>query len=443
MVIDQVDTKVMPTFLVAPQNDRAQAYVSSFAALIKPQIPSADAIRSYVRQNRDTPEAMTPVMDYIYDNRQQYQYNTAKTRQTLVDFTARWVSSGKGFIEAVARETDTEKKRTLLGVCVNSTSLTVTLDKVRETLTYKMLTPDDRSSVERVGKLLLGLEEDDPRAFFTALEDVYKNIHFENYPTNIEATARDIGMIKRLLQEKGITKAAVLDVGCGTGRISNALAADPDIGSVIGIDPSDNNLAKAKEQDTTGKVQYLAGTWNELDELVQDESVDAIVIIGRTLCHARGPKELVGLFERAAKKLRPAAKNPPRTPFILCDLPDPNKGLYLENRKQTLQVYRALRIPLPGPDEQYLPEVDHVVDSADDGQSLFDRYTPDINEPYADCKATLKQEIEATAGLDIQEAGRAPIDGWGDSANIFLQATKLTPEETRQKWMEFTMSSSH
>lgn len=64
----------------------------------------------------------------------------------------------------------------------------------------------------------------------------------------------------------------VLDAGCGTGRLTKGLAGRLPRGRVIGVDASEEMLAKAREH-LGSKVELIQ---SDLTELTLDEPVDAI-----------------------------------------------------------------------------------------------------------------------------------------------------------------------
>lgn len=57
---------------------------------------------------------------------------------------------------------------------------------------------------------------------------------------------------------QGLTITRVLDLGCGTGRFSDALARHFDV-EVIGVEPSAKMLARAREKSRAGVVRYVRG----------------------------------------------------------------------------------------------------------------------------------------------------------------------------------------
>lgn len=343
------------------------------------------------------------------------------------------------WLEAIADEMDTDKLRTMLGLCVNRLSLPQVIQKVRASLNDAEASEIQKLKLERVGKILVGLPEDDPRTFYTCLSELYKNLKFAEYKPNIEATNREVDLILAELGEEEINnKKKIADIGAGTGRISNTIAAKSQSFEVYALEPSPENIAVARAEDKTKSVVYLDGDWSSIYEKFENNSLDMIIIIGRTICHSRGPEDMEKLFQRCSHKLKVGGK-------IIFDLPDITKGEYLKNRLDTLKIYKNLNIPITEPYEKYLPELDRVIDSPDGGMSLYDRYTPNLNERDQTTvgKVTLQSEFEANSGLSITEIERHSIEGWPDSENIYYSATKLSEEEARQQKFDFMMNSSH
>ena len=343
------------------------------------------------------------------------------------------------WLETIADEPDVDKLRTMLGLCVNRLSLPQVIQKVRDSLNHGDVTEVQRLKLERLGKILVGLPEVDPRTFYTCLSDLYKNLKFAEYKPNIEATNREVDLILAELGDTTLDKnKKIADIGAGTGRISNTIAAKSQNLEVYALEPSAENIAVARAEDKTKSVVYMDGDWSSIGEKFEDDSLDMIVIIGRTICHSRGPEEMEKLFQDCSRKLKVGGK-------IIFDLPDITKGEYLRNRLNTLKIYKNLNIPITGPDELYLSELDRVIDSPDGGISLYDRYTPNLNERDQSTvgKVTLQSEFEANAGLSIAEIGRHPIEGWPDSENIYYSATKLSEEDSKRQKLDFMMKSSH
>ena len=89
----------------------------------------------------------------------------------------------------------------------------------------------------------------------------------------------------------------VLDVGCGTGRFSLALAHKFD-SHVIGIDPSETMLSKARSALTHAKVSFRHGRAEQLP--VDDASVD-LVFLSMVYHHINGQVVAAQEFNRVLR----------------------------------------------------------------------------------------------------------------------------------------------
>jgi ubiquinone/menaquinone biosynthesis C-methylase UbiE len=93
--------------------------------------------------------------------------------------------------------------------------------------------------------------------------------------------------------------AKVLEVGCGTGPVCRALSSIPNVAEVIGVDPSDRLLSKAKELSTEhGNVRYQEGDGKALE--FSDASFD-VVILHTILTHVPGPDVILSEAHRVLK----------------------------------------------------------------------------------------------------------------------------------------------
>ncbi len=376
-----------------------------------------------------TQRRVSQTVDYIYQNKDQFHYLlSAKAEDYLLyrksyfneqDSEVDWLVSflaqkrPKETFEYLSKVEDIEELKTVLGMFVDRYSLPEVTEFVRKSIEY---TPEEvlKKQYDRMGKVLLGLDTEDPRTFFTALEDLYGQLNFEEYETNIEATEREVDMLNSIIQRAGHDNATVVDVGCGTGRISNELAKKKNIEKVVGLDPAEENLVTARQGDVTGKVEYELGQWDQLN--LPDSSVDVLICIGRTLTHARDMQDLERAFAEFHRVLKAGG-------MVIFDLPDNAKGVYLENRRKYIRILQNLHVPVSG--TEGLKYYERVIDSPDGGKSLFDRYVPDlerkfINNPSQDVKGQLGE----TTGFKIDEFSRAPITGWEGAENIYYIAQK-------------------
>jgi ubiquinone/menaquinone biosynthesis C-methylase UbiE len=112
---------------------------------------------------------------------------------------------------------------------------------------------------------------------------------------------RQLAMRAAFLDAAGpLAGARVLDVGCGTGVLSRALAGRASGGSVLGIDAAPALLARARElsRDAPG-LRFVEGDARALP--LEDASADA-VFLDSTLSHVPGPERAVA---EAFRVLRP------------------------------------------------------------------------------------------------------------------------------------------
>ena len=82
--------------------------------------------------------------------------------------------------------------------------------------------------------------------------------------------------------------ARVAEVGCGPGPVARALASQPGVGTVVGVDPSPIFIAKGRElaQDLPN-LRFVEGDARALP--LEDGSFD-VVVFHTTLCHVPDPE---------------------------------------------------------------------------------------------------------------------------------------------------------
>jgi ubiquinone/menaquinone biosynthesis C-methylase UbiE len=89
--------------------------------------------------------------------------------------------------------------------------------------------------------------------------------------------------------------ARVLEVGCGPGPVTRALAEWPNVGEVVGLDPSSIFLARARK--LTASIPHVSFVEGDARELPFEGSCFDAVILHTTLCHVPEP-------ERALREAR-------------------------------------------------------------------------------------------------------------------------------------------
>ncbi len=112
------------------------------------------------------------------------------------------------------------------------------------------------------------------------------------------------GMLQTYLTDAALPPGArVLEVGCGTGAVTRALAAWPGVSEAVGVDPSPVFLARARELART----LTTIVFEEADGRTLPFGAAAFdaVVFHTTLCHVPDP----GIaLQEAARVLRPAGR---------------------------------------------------------------------------------------------------------------------------------------
>ncbi len=94
----------------------------------------------------------------------------------------------------------------------------------------------------------------------------------------------------------------ILDLGCGTGRFTEALAAHFDA-AVVGVDPSTKMLDQARKKLRDPRVQYQSGSGEAIP--LADGSVD-LVFMSMCFHHFTDPKAAVRECRRVLREGGPA-----------------------------------------------------------------------------------------------------------------------------------------
>ena len=118
------------------------------------------------------------------------------------------------------------------------------------------------------------------------------------------ADAQQRAMRRAFLADLTIPEEArVLEVGCGTGVLTRALARLPNVASVVGVDPAPALIARARElADGISIVEYREADGRELP--FEDAAFD-VVVFDSTLCHVPMPERALA---EAFRVLRPGGR---------------------------------------------------------------------------------------------------------------------------------------
>lgn len=85
--------------------------------------------------------------------------------------------------------------------------------------------------------------------------------------------------------------ARVLEIGCGTGAVARVLASKSAIGEVVGIDPSEIFIERARQlAHDARKLSFVVGDGRQLP--FEDARFDATVC-HTSLCHIPGPEQVL------------------------------------------------------------------------------------------------------------------------------------------------------
>ncbi len=94
----------------------------------------------------------------------------------------------------------------------------------------------------------------------------------------------------------------ILDIGCGPGTITNDLAALVPSGSVIGIDPSEDVLQKARENASVRGVTNVSYAKGDIFHLDFPDGTFDVVHVHQVLQHIRDPVAALREMKRVAKR---------------------------------------------------------------------------------------------------------------------------------------------
>ena len=134
-------------------------------------------------------------------------------------------------------------------------------------------------------------------SFYDSISEPYNQI----FPLN----PGQLAFVNRILPQA--RDLSVLDVGCGTGLLSQALAAS--FKKVVGIDLDEAMLAQArKNADPSANLSYFRLDMLEMDKQFPPGSFDCLICFGNTLVHLPSQERVSVFFRKSMDLLRPKGK---------------------------------------------------------------------------------------------------------------------------------------
>ncbi len=129
-------------------------------------------------------------------------------------------------------------------------------------------------------------------------EEYYEKSNFAIIWIEKKRLAAISSLIKNHLEQANLTDPTILEVGCGTGQVLEEIAHKIKTKNLIGIDPLEHWLKKAKEK-LNGKAKLMKGFGEDLP--FENNSIDYIVCT-EVLEHVIDPKVVLMEFNRVLKK---------------------------------------------------------------------------------------------------------------------------------------------
>jgi SAM-dependent methyltransferase len=232
---------------------------------------------------------------------------------------------------------------------------------------------------ELLPKTLPGDTEQRQHALYTAVAHEYDDV----FPRHVAEhyIQKRTGLIKSLLPMGGL----VLDVGCGTGQLAAAIAAEGY--DVFGVDLSASMVARARERG-------LAGTYAGVTTALPfaDDAFDLALTVA-TLHHLE-------TRERVAATVREMARVVKRGGFVV---------LWDHNPANPYWPILMKRVPQDSGDERLVPLSELLYDARATGLQLYrvfrSGFTPDfLPAAMAGVWSWIERAVEITPGVNILAA---------------------------------------
>ena len=136
----------------------------------------------------------------------------------------------------------------------------------------------------------------DQQHFYSSIAHYYDQI----FPLNLNK----VSFVESHFEELG--GKSLLDVGCSTGEVANALAEKG--GKVYGIDLNSEMIAIAKGRFPSFNLKFLEASMLNLDEDFGDLKFDGIYCFGNTLVHLNSLSEIGSFLSTARRHLNVGGK---------------------------------------------------------------------------------------------------------------------------------------
>jgi SAM-dependent methyltransferase len=232
----------------------------------------------------------------------------------------------------------------------------------------------------------------------------------ELYDLEHDAFADDLGFYEALARRVGGT---VLEIGCGTGRIADALGRRGL--SVIGVDPSAAMLAAARRRSAgLATVRYLEG---EAATLPVDEPIGLAIFALDTFAHLLSADDQIAALRRLRRLLG-------RRGRLVIDLAAPDPATWLREDKLLIQAWTRV---VDG--EQVQKLVARTVDEIAQIQTirlLYERWTDGEPPRRFSSELQLRYFYPSELALLLALGGFQPEGWYGD-----YDLSPLDPESAR------------